>query len=297
MPLQPIKSMQEYKRIKEELRNRFDSERSGDQMFQREQTKAFEPLINIQKETSKATQDKIVSSQEARNNELVPLVQEMQRRNDQIDMLVSQPFYQAQIEQPDPIAESTPVKKSAWRIDVDRHFDESDIQNLKDMSLELPSKIFDVYNPQASQYAYNEVIAKVKTEKNSLKILKSDKNKKSEREGLTDMYKSRYDTVNKYERRLNEVAASMKLIASDVPQKVGQGLKNKKNKKNKSGVDLIICSSTEELCHELQRYCAAKEAGNTGVDNHINAILDKLLKDKQIDMKEYNDLYKKIFKN
>ena len=138
MPKQPIKGMDEFKRVKEALKNRFDSERSGEQEFQREQTKAFEPLINIQKETSKATQDKIVSSQAAVGNALVPLVQEMQRRNDQIDMLASQPFYQQQ-QLPDiPREESL----EDIRIDLDKNLNDSDIQNLNGMSYQLSSKLF-----------------------------------------------------------------------------------------------------------------------------------------------------------
>src|SRR6266496_6656743 len=127
MPIQPIKGMDEFKRLKESLKNRFDSECSGEQVFQREQTKAFEPLINIQKETSKATQDKITSVEEARNNALVPLVQEMQRRNDQIDMLASQPFYQQQQQLPD-IPEEEILEDI--RIDLDKNLNDSDIQNL-----------------------------------------------------------------------------------------------------------------------------------------------------------------------
>ena len=60
-------------------------------------------------------------------------------------------------------------------------------------------------------------------------------------------------------------------------------------------IDLVICSNIEDLCLELEKFCAAKSARNTGVDNHINSILDKLLKERAIDKDEYNDLYKKIF--
>src|SRR6266496_104297 len=139
MPIQPIKGMDEFKRLKESLKNRFDSERSGEQVFQRDQTKAFEPLINIQKETSKATQDKIVSSQATVTNSLDPLVQEMQRRNDQFDMLASQPFYQQQ-QLPDIPQEQS--LEDIRRIDLDKDLDDSDIQNLSAMSYQLPSIVF-----------------------------------------------------------------------------------------------------------------------------------------------------------
>jgi len=93
MPIQPIKDINEYIKLKKSLKNMFDSERSGDQTLLWEQTRTFEPILNVQKETSKAIKDNIVSNQEATTNALVPLVREMQRRNDQFDVLASQPFY------------------------------------------------------------------------------------------------------------------------------------------------------------------------------------------------------------
>src|SRR6266496_3533295 len=183
MPIQPIKGMDEFKRLKESLKNRFDSERSGEQVFQREQTKAFEPLINIQKETSKATQDKITSVEEARNNALVPLVQEMQRRNDQIDMLASQPFYQQQ-QLPD-IPEEKDLE-NIRRIDLDKDLDDSDIQNLYDMSYQLPSIVFGNKPTEEVKDDLEETLNKIKTKERSLRVLKSSD--KSKREGLTEMY-------------------------------------------------------------------------------------------------------------
>ena len=60
MSTQPIRDMNEFTRLKESLKNRFDSTRSGDQIFQRDQTKVHQSLIDIQKETSKTLQDKII---------------------------------------------------------------------------------------------------------------------------------------------------------------------------------------------------------------------------------------------
>ena len=40
---------------------------------------------------------------------------------------------------------------------------------------------------------------------------------------------------------------------------------------------------------------AAKQAGNTGVNNDINVIVDKLLKIGRIDKTTYDKLYKNIF--
>ena len=60
MPIKPIKGMDEFKRLKKSLKNIFESERSGEQVFQREQTKAFEPLINIQKKLRKILKIKLL---------------------------------------------------------------------------------------------------------------------------------------------------------------------------------------------------------------------------------------------
>src|SRR6266568_4020271 len=283
MPIQ--KGMDEFKRVKESLKNRFDSECSGEQVFQREQTKAFEPLINIQKETSKATQDKIGSSQATVTNSLVPLVQEMQRRNDQIDMLASQPFYQQQ-QLPD-IPEEEILEDI--RIDLDKNLNDSDIQNLNAMGYQLPSILFGNKSTEEVKDALESALDKIKTKEHSLRIKKSSG--KSKREELTEMYTSQYKTLRKYEERLKHIGTSLNLIASTPKKKSGEGLKNKKGK----SVDVIICSNPADIYQQLQKFCTAKEAGNTGVDNHINSCLDKLLKEKAIDMDDYKNLYNEIF--
>src|SRR5271163_2102377 len=93
MPIHPMSDINDYIKLKKPINNQNDSERTGEQLFQREQTKLFQPLINVQKETSKSIKDNMAAGQELTVNTLLPLVQEMQRRNDQIDMLASQPFF------------------------------------------------------------------------------------------------------------------------------------------------------------------------------------------------------------
>ena len=66
MTLQPIKDVSEYKRLKQTLRDRFESEKTGDQTLFEEQTKKYKPLLSSQKEISKTMQDvanQIVESQ------------------------------------------------------------------------------------------------------------------------------------------------------------------------------------------------------------------------------------------
>src|SRR5271163_3134157 len=161
MPIHPMSDINDYIKLKKPINNQNDSERSGEQLFQKEQTKSFQPLINVQKETSKSIKDNMAAGQELTVNTLLPLVQEMQRRNDQIDMLASQPFHQAQIEPPTPIAESTPEKKPTMLIDFDKDLNTTDRENLEEMKLKLPSIVF-------STNTYEEVIDDIKKQRRSV---------------------------------------------------------------------------------------------------------------------------------
>ena len=60
-------------------------------------------------------------------------------------------------------------------------------------------------------------------------------------------------------------------------------------------IDVIYYPSIEDLCANLAQLCAAKEVGNTGLDNNINSVLDELLRVKAIDKTIYNNLFKNIF--
>ena len=77
MTLQPIKDVSEYKRLKLTLRDRFKSEKTGDQTLLEEQTKKYKPLLSSQKELSKTMQDvanQIVESQNEGQTALQPLL-------------------------------------------------------------------------------------------------------------------------------------------------------------------------------------------------------------------------------
>ncbi len=161
------------------------------------------------------------------------------------------------------------------------------------MSYQLPSILFGNKPAEEVKEALEATLTLINKKERSLRVLKS--NDKSKREGLTEMYTSQYNTLRKYEGRLKHIGESMKLITSTPKKKSGEGIQTKKGKKISKSVDIIICSNPADLFQQLQKFCAAKEAGNTGVDNHINSCLDKLLKEKVIDMDDYKFLYKKIF--
>ena len=269
MALHPAKDIIEYKRLKDSLKKRFQAERTGDQDILRDQTKLLKPIINVQQETAKAIQDTIVSGQDATSNALVPFTTELQRRNDQAEL----PFYQSEI----PAIQSTLDTSPPQIVNLDEGFDDVDKQNLTDLSFELPNKVFENKNME-------ETLGKVDKKERSLRSLKATD--KSKRGGLTDMYTSQHNTIMKYKNRLNFVIQGEQLL----PKKSGKGLKSKKKV-----VDVIYYSSVDELCKKLTLLCASKKAGNNGVNNEINSILDELLRTEKISKDEYDNLYKNIF--
>ena len=67
-------SVRKYLENKKILNNKYLEERSGDIQTYQDQTKLFDPLIKSQQGTLKATQDKIVSSQDLTSNAFVPFI-------------------------------------------------------------------------------------------------------------------------------------------------------------------------------------------------------------------------------
>jgi len=150
MPIQPLKDIDEYKKIKESLRNRFDAERTGDQNLLTEQTKLFQPLINTHEQAVKAIRGNKDAS-------LGVLTKELQRRNDQFDLLSEQPFYRYEIDPGLPALQANkPASKPRIEINLDSDLTENDKKNLKTMRLKLPSEVFD-------EKKIEEVLEKIKT--------------------------------------------------------------------------------------------------------------------------------------
>jgi hypothetical protein len=289
MPIQPVKDINEYKRLKKSLQDRFENERSGEQELFREQTKIFKPIITANQETSKAIQDKIV--EESVNKALEPLTKELKRRNDQIDMLSEQPFYQQEIpaisgpsESSKEIYATPEPSKDFMQVDLDNGLNETDIENLQDMSLELPSKVFEL-SKDPDNNIFEETFKQIKTYNKSLsQLTRSDNKKRTEQE--KEIFKSRHKTVEKYNNIIRSLEGSKKFISTP---KQGKGLKNTQ--------DYIIYPYTDinELVVKLNELHAAKQAGNTGVHNKIISLLDELLRVKAISKGDYDNLYKNIF--
>ena len=95
----------------------------------------------------------------------------------------------------------------------------------------------------------------------------------------------------KYKDRLEQTESANKLLASSKKEKSGKGIPEA----NKAIHEISFYSSVDDLCNRLALLCAAKQAGNTGLNNNINSILDELLRINAIDKNEYNHLYSNIF--
>jgi hypothetical protein len=247
------------------LRKRFETERTGDQDLFTEQTKLLQPLINTQEQTEKAIRgNKDVS--------LSVLTKELQRRNDQFDLLSEQPFYQYEIEPGLPaIKASKPASKPRIEINLDSGLSDIDKTNLKAMHLKLPSEVFE-------NKAIEETLAKIKTvNRTHGQHLRPDS---------TVSAKDREKYVS--QRKTSQIYKQIVEGLEGAQQFVGKGLKKKKI------TEVVLYKNTEDLCSKLEQLNAAKQAGNTGLDNSIISILDELLRVRAISKNEFDELYKNI---
>jgi hypothetical protein len=261
MPIQPLKDIDEYKKIKDNLRNRFDAERSGDQLLLTEQTRLLQPLISTQEQTVKAIRG---------NKDLNVLTKELQRRNDQFDLLSEQPFYRYEI---DPALQAIkPAFKPHIEINLDSDLTEIDKKNLRTLDFELPSEVFE-------EKKIEEVLEKIKTANRTIGQHLGKKSVATEQQ--KELYKSQLETLKVYKKKISGLKGAQ--------QFVGKGLKKKKKTH-----DVILYQNVDDLCSQLEQLNAAKQAGNSGLDNNIVSILDELLRINKISKDEYHKLYKNI---
>src|SRR6476469_883165 len=260
---------------KKRLKQYFEREKTGVQTLYTDQAKLFEPLINSQKET----QNKIVTGQESLSNALVPLVQELQKRNDQVEALQGLPFYN--IPEIEGVPQSTPKvtpqkEQQAQYINVDLDgelLNQTHQENLQDMGLDLPSGV-------QKKGTYETAMNQIKTENRRIAQYLREDSKKSDKE--KDVYKSRKQTLEIYKNKINAFEGAKQFI---VPKKTGEGVHKHKLVKQKRGRGrpktnpilwaLITYKNPDDLVAILKEYILAKDAGNTGLDNYINEILDE----------------------
>ena len=191
------------------------------------------------------------------SNALVPLVRELEKRNDQVDSLMEQPFYSQEIPA---IAQASP---EIMKVDLDANLNETDRENLQDMSFELPSVVF-------KNKTVEEALEKIKTENRSIGQ-KTGKESKLRCKEIRNVSNHENKPLKPTSDIVQGLQATKQFVST--PKKTGKGLKNKL-------VDVIYYPSIEDLCANLAQLDAAKQAGNTGLDNNINSVLDELIKGK-----------------
>ena len=271
--------IERYANQKKRLKQYFEREKTGDQTLYTDQAKLLEPLINSQKET----QNKIVTGQESLSNALVPLVQELQKRNDQVEVLQSLPFYN--IPEIEGVPQSTPKKDIYIDVDADL-LNDTHRENLEYMKFSLPSQI--------KSENYNDILKGIKKAKNGI----TRGIKKHEHPGEVEIDMSRYATLEVLRQKIKTLQKNY----SEFDIKSGKGLRTHKLVKQKRGrgrpkikPDLIVYNNPDDLAIKLKEYILAKEAGNTGLDNYINEILDEMLEKKYINKDGYDNIFKSIF--
>ena len=277
-----------YVNQKKQLKQYYEREKTGDQTLYTDQAKLLEPLINSQKETSRTIQDKIVTGQESLSNALVPLVQELQKRNDQVEALQSLPFYN--IPEIEGVAQSTPKSKDIM-IDLNGELvNQTHLENLVEMQFELPSVV-------QEKGTLQKTLESIMKKKNSLVQL-TGKTGSKRSDGEKEVFKSQKATLEIYERKIKTLQKNY----SEFDIKLGKGLCKHKLVKQKRGrgrpklkPDLIVYSRPGDLVYKLGEYIIAKEAGNTSLDNYITEILDELLEKKCISKEDYDNTYKRYF--
>ena len=125
-----------YKATRDALRKRFEDEKTGEQSIYESVSRHYKPLIDTQKQSTKTIQDQLRQNTGAMSEVLVPFVQQLQKRQDLQDTLQGLPFYPPGVEY-----QSTP-RKRVVDVDFDAGLNESDIENLHNMSLDRPSNVY-----------------------------------------------------------------------------------------------------------------------------------------------------------
>jgi hypothetical protein len=272
-----------YKEQRDDLRNMFETQKTGEQTLFRDQSKLFKPVIESQKETLKPL-EKLAASQDV----LIPFTKELQRRNDQVEALQNLPFYSIkEIESSTPKKDSLhKIQSEALYVDVDKDLlNDTHQENLKLMELDLPSVVQKNGN-------FEETLRKIEKENRSLGQLTGEKSKHKVAEKL--MYQSRKETLKIYKGAISRLQGAQQFLVKSgtgLPKKPVCRPKRGKGRPKKLAKDVIFYGSPDDLVAKLNEYLAAKSAGNTGLDDSIISILDELLRIRVITKDEYDAVY------
>ena len=97
-------------------------------------------------------------------------------------------------------------------------------------------------------------------------------------------FESKHATLRKYQGILESSEAVKRHLIKPKTTRLGLGKTN-----------VIFYNDSNELTDKPLELNTTKQVGNTGVNNDINAILDKLLKIECIDKTIYDKMFKNIF--
>ena len=342
----------EYRNIKDKLKNQFLQEKLGEQNLFTDSSKLFKPLMETTKATTKELKGEIAKGQ----NQLVPYIKELEKYNENLEAFK---------ELPEPSEPEKRKKRKSNILDPDKPLDINDRENLKTLELEyknhpklefksevklpLPNEILSEHmnideilencikinqslagqkkrkNEVETIKKYSDILRTIKqripfvVEGNGLKKynpykirqnntfgnlyidpnelvkghLKAYKNNKlvlSQKidASLFDLLTKRYNSNKDYSNKAIETFNKL-LELSSLP-KLGSGVHSKK-----ANLNVIYYSNPNDLLKKLELLSSAKKAGNTGVDNDINSILDELLRCGAVSKSVYKQLYKNIF--
>ena len=127
----------EFRNIKSNVKKHYQDQKTGEQNLFQETSKLFKPITESSKESTKqllTNQQQLLTNQQ----QLTDQVNNQNQRIEQVTTLQSLPYYgDPQIED---VPQSTP-KKDYIEVDLDKGLNETDKENLQDMSLDLPSEV------------------------------------------------------------------------------------------------------------------------------------------------------------
>ena len=254
---------EEYSKIRDEAKKYFLAKKTDEQDLFSEQSKLFMPIIQSTKDLEK---------------NLISTLSTPEHEQPQLEFGHSSPV-------------ASPVASPVVRVNLDGELlNETHRENLQDMSLELPSEVYE-------RNSIQETLKKISKIKRSLGQYLGTSSKRTEKE--QEMYQSQKETLKVYKKRINALAESKQFEV-----KKGEGIKTKKLVKlkrskgrPKKNPDVIYYKKPDELIEKLSTYCAGKQAGNTGLDNYINSILDELLETEVISKDDYNKIFQNTRRN
>jgi len=259
-----------YAKLRDEAKKHFLAKKTGEQDLFIEQSKLYKPLLQSTKDLEKT----LISGQHELIEQIVPALRTRnlpQLEFDRYSSPITEPMHQV------------------VNIDLDGELlNETHRENLQDMSFELPSKVYEMNNIE-------HALKKISTMNRSLGQYLGTSSKKAEKE--KEVLRSQKQTLQVYEKKINALAESIQFEVK--PVKAGEGRKLVRLKRGrgrpKKNPNVIYYKNPNELIEKLGEYCASKQAGNTGVDDYINSILDELLETKALSKEDYDKMYRNIF--